>query len=148
MVSPYLWLLLGILLVVGELLIGGFVLLAVAVGCVVAAAAATVLGWPGQLVAASVGTALALVFARPLSNRLGFRGRTPTRTNVDALPGKTGVILEAITPDRGYGRVAVGGDDWRARGDLSETLEKGTRVLVVGVDGATLVVVREPELRS
>lgn len=60
-----------------------------------------------------------------------------SKTNVDAIAGRTGVVIEDIST-RAYGRVRVGAEDWRARS--SEDIQKGEDVVVVGVDGVTLVV--------
>ncbi len=64
------------------------------------------------------------------------------RTNVDALIGATGLVVEAIgdrTVD-GAGRVKIGGESWRAvTGDRSP-IECGREVTVLAVRGCTVVV--------
>jgi membrane protein implicated in regulation of membrane protease activity len=144
---PLAWILAAVLLAIAELLTGTLFLLAVAAGCLVAAICALAFPVTGQIVGLSVGTGLAFVLARPLLTRFGYLTDRTIRTNVEALTGQTGNVVQEIGIGRSYGRVLVGGDDWRARNDSEETIESGARVIVVGVEGATLLVVRDPDLR-
>jgi len=48
-----------------------------------------------------------------------------------------------IDPATGKGRVLVEGEDWRAASLMDAALERGTRVMVVRVEGATLYVDKE-----
>ena len=64
---------------------------------------------------------------------------------MDALAGKTGVVTERIAPGVRPGRVLVEGENWRGASVDGVVLEPGTRVMVVQVDGTTLMVEREPE---
>ena len=56
-------------------------------------------------------------------------------TNVDALIGKTAVVLANIEPNH-FGLVKVGGEEWRARAD--EEILAGEVVKVTGLQGVTL----------
>ncbi len=70
-----------------------------------------------------------------------------TRTNIDTIIGKTGVVEEDIEPEKG-GTVRVGYERWRARS--GETLKAGEEITVTGVSGVTLdvkKVSREGKLR-
>jgi membrane protein implicated in regulation of membrane protease activity len=140
----YLWVLVAIGLAVGEIFTGTVFLLAFAVGCV--AAAITSLAFPValQIAALTIGTAVAFFFARPLLERIAHGSGADARTNVDALPGQVGRVLETIDPATGRGRAQIGGDDWRARSASHERIETGSRVVVVEVEGNTLLVIREP----
>ena len=60
-----------------------------------------------------------------------------SKTNIDAIVGRTGVVLQSIAKN-GDGRVKVGNEDWKAR--ATEEIEKGDEIVVTGVSGATLVV--------
>jgi len=61
------------------------------------------------------------------------------QTNIDALSGMVGVVVQAITPQK-KGLVKVGGELWRASAHKKEVLEKGCWVKVLGVQGNSLVV--------
>ena len=60
-----------------------------------------------------------------------------TRTNIDAIIGRTGIVLQNIT-NNNDGRVRVGNERWRARAE--EDIKQGEEIVVTSVDGATLVV--------
>ena len=89
---------------------------------------------------------LSMVGIRPaLARRFRLGVGSGVRTNVDALAGKTGVVTERIAPGVRPGRVLVEGENWRGASVDGVVLEPGTRVMVVQVDGTTLMVEREPE---
>ena len=87
---------------------------------------------------------LAYIFLgrRQLRNRLRKPG---IPSNVDALIGKTAVVVEAIEPQR-PGRVKYEGEEWRAQTDAPATgpIEPGRNVRIVRVDGVTTFVVALP----
>jgi membrane protein implicated in regulation of membrane protease activity len=59
---------------------------------------------------------------------------------LDAVIGQEGVVTEAINFVKGTGKVKIGGETWRAKsaGDIAED----TRVLAVKFEGSTLNVIR------
>ncbi|MBE0431690.1 MAG: NfeD family protein [Dehalococcoidia bacterium] len=60
-----------------------------------------------------------------------------SRTNIDAIMGRTGIVLRSISRNAD-GRVKVGSEDWKAR--ATEDIEEGTEIVVTDVTGATLIV--------
>ncbi|MFC2018746.1 NfeD family protein [Chloroflexota bacterium] len=60
-----------------------------------------------------------------------------SRTNIDAIVGRTGVVQQSIGKNLD-GRVKVGSEDWKAR--ATEEIEKGDEIVVTGVSGVTLIV--------
>ena len=60
-------------------------------------------------------------------------------TNIDALVGKTGVVISTIGPMY-VGQVKVGGEVWRAKPDGEIFLEKDAIVYILRVEGNTVVV--------
>ncbi len=60
-----------------------------------------------------------------------------SKTNIDAIVGKTGIVLQGIARNVD-GRVKVGNEDWKAR--AAEDIEKGDEIVVTGVSGVTLIV--------
>jgi membrane-bound serine protease (ClpP class) len=67
--------------------------------------------------------------------------RKPT-TGIEGLTGETGDVIETLKPD---GLVRVNGEFWKAE-SLSGTIEKGTRIRVVKINGLKLLV--EPSTTS
>lgn len=57
------------------------------------------------------------------------------KTNIDAIIGKKGIVLQSIAANSD-GRVKVGNEEWKAR--ASETIDKGTEIVVTGINGVTL----------
>ncbi len=60
-----------------------------------------------------------------------------TKTNIDAIIGKRGIVLESIVRNID-GRVKLGNERWRARAE--EDIEKGDEIVVTSVSGVTLLV--------
>lgn len=63
----------------------------------------------------------------------------PRKTNVDALVGQKGVVLQEVAPLT-YGRVKVGGEDWAAVPAGEFKIPVGAVVIVKGYQGVKLVV--------
>ena len=63
-----------------------------------------------------------------------------TRTNVDAVVGSTGRVVETIHNDLTQGRVKLGGMEWSARSSSGEILEEGTLIKVDRVEGVKVFV--------
>lgn len=142
----HLWMVGGIVLLVVEMFTPGFVAAAVAVGCLAAVLPAFVgagLSW--QLAALGAGTLVAFVGARPFL-RKHLAPVDGYVSNVDALVGRDGTVVEAGQGPATAGRVLVSGEDWRAVSATGETLVAGQQVTVVGVDGNKLVVVANDAL--
>lgn len=64
------------------------------------------------------------------------------KTNVDAVAGSTGIVMEAIDNIRSQGRVKLGGMEWSARSTENTTIEEGTLVKVDRVEGVKVFVTR------
>lgn len=65
-----------------------------------------------------------------------------TRTNIDAIIGKPGIVLKSISRNTD-GRVRVGNEQWRARAD--EAINEDEEIVVTGVSGVTLIVRKSEE---
>lgn len=140
--SSWIWLVfvvLGLLLILLELIIGvetGFDL--------VFLGSAFILGglvtWPAHswiltLVVISVICAAYIFIGRRYVHR--WTAVRKSKTNVDAIVGRTGIVLQSISRNLD-GRVKVGNEDWKAR--ATEDIEEGIEIVVTGVSGATLIV--------
>ncbi|MEU1040829.1 NfeD family protein [Streptomyces sp. NPDC005551] len=110
-----------------------------AVGAVAAAGAAGLGGDVVLQVLVFVAVSVALIaVVRPIAAR--HRAQRPQlATGVDALRGKTAVVLERV--DGSGGRIKLAGDIWSARSlDAGQTYEAGEQVDVVDIEGATAIV--------
>jgi membrane protein implicated in regulation of membrane protease activity len=133
------WILLAVLLAVGEVLTLTFFLGAIAVAALIAGLLALAgVGVVVQLlvfIAASAGSVLVL---RPLA-RSHLRTPAALRTGTAALVGARAVVVDRV--DAEGGQVKIGGEVWSARAFFEEqVIEPGRRVEVAKIDGATALV--------
>ena len=90
-----------------------------------------------QVVVFIVVAVVLLYLTKPLKTKLKI-GKE--KTNVEAVVGKTGFVMETISP-AAFGQVKVGGMMWTGRAaDMNEVIEAGTEITVVGVEGVKLIV--------
>lgn len=135
------WVVLAVLLCIGEVFTPGFYLLPFGLGCLTSAAVSIMGGGlDGQIAGFIIGTLLTFFGIRPALVRWAYGSSAQVKTNVDALPHQTGQVTETIDPKTGTGRVTVCGDDWKAVADQDEVIEAGERVEVVKVTGVRLTV--------
>jgi membrane protein implicated in regulation of membrane protease activity len=141
MPGPVLWLIAAAVFGIGEMLTTSFFLAPFAVGAGVAAGV-DVLG-AGALaswIAFVLVSLLTLAILRPIA-RAHMRTPPQIRTGTAALIGKHAIVLERIENMEGVGCVKIDGEVWTARAlDDDEVIERGTRVLVVDIKGATALV--------
>ncbi len=136
------WLIVAGALAAGEAMSGTFILLMVSGGAVAAAITATFAPAVIQVIVGVLGTLALLWLVRPIAVRHTNPGPAAI-TGTDALVGRDAVVLSAVSQDGG--RVRLNGSEWSARAqDPKQDLPAGTRVTVVGIDGATAVVWQDP----
>lgn len=83
-------------------------------------------------------SAVLLFFTRPLVKRKF--NKNITKTNVESMVGKVGVVIEEIDPLNFSGQVKIDGNVWSAKTSNSEKIEKDERVEVLEVSGVKVVV--------
>ena len=83
-------------------------------------------------------SAVALALLRPIAKKY-FTPRI-TRTNVDALTGKTCLCVTAIDNLAGSGQVRIGDVEWSARSTTGEAIPEGTEVKIDRVEGVKVYV--------
>lgn len=67
-----------------------------------------------------------------------------TDTNIYALKGLRVQVIKRITAQE-PGEVKIRGELWMARTELDETIEMGEWVIIIGVSGASVIVVRDKQ---
>lgn len=138
--SDLIWLVLGALLIITEMVTPSFFLIWFGLGALVAAGAAYLgavapVQWVAFL-AASAGLVLcSRKFARQVSSP------ESSKHNMDEYVGETAVVLQRIDPVANSGMIRVKKEEWRA--DATEVIEEGVSVEVVGSEGAHLKVKRK-----
>ena len=94
--------------------------------------------WLQILVFVAVGLAL-VIATRPLCRKL--MKSSSTRTNADALIGKTCIVTEEIRNIDEVGEVKIGGLCWSARAaDADRVIAVGEQVVVMEIQGVKLIV--------
>lgn len=135
----WLWTGLAVVMAIGEMFTAGFFLLPFSIG----AACAAVLAWvgvgilPQWLIFFGV-SAIALAYLRRYITRQD-EGEQP-RVGANRWIGSTGVVLEEIDPDTASGMVRVENEEWRAVSEHGSIIPAGSRIHVLSVRGARLVV--------
>ena len=133
------WILLAVVLTVGEIFSLSLFLAPFAAGALLGAVVE--LAGAGSAVALIVfvsSSLLLLGFVRPIARR---HMRTPAqlRTGTAALVGRTALVMETVNADGGA--VKLEGEVWTARPYVpDEVIQSGCRVHVVEIQGATALV--------
>ena len=136
------WIAAGVILLAVELHNVAFYAVFAAVGCF--AAAVVGLAAPDaiflQIVAAVVVTAAGVLLVRPRLARPTGQGGHRGRGIHGGFVGDEVVTLDVVGgPDR-VGHVELAGERWRAVSGSDDLLPVGTRVVITGVEGTTLIV--------
>ena len=90
-----------------------------------------------QLAVFLIVSAAAIWFTRPLVKRHNAKRAA---TNADRVLGQTGLTVSCIDNLEATGLVHVDGKDWSARSASGETVEAGTEVTVLRIEGVKLIV--------
>lgn len=148
------WLVLALVFIIIELLTLEFTFLMLAAGALIGGLGVNLLGGPWwlQIGVAAALSAVLLFTIRPLLLRLLHRDEPDSRTNVDALYGMGGRVVQTFVDGDGSVRLD-NGETWTARlAPSSPTApDVGMRVTVLSVRGATVEVTAAaslPEERS
>jgi integral membrane protein len=94
-----------------------------------------------QIVAFAVLSVVSIFFVRPVMIRFLHKEHNERLSNVDALIGRVGVVIEDIKGESN-GYVKIDGDEWRAVSYDSRDILNGERVRVVKMDSLVLTVER------
>ena len=137
-----LWVIISIVCLILELSSGDFFILCFAIG---AAVSAIVAGCGAnltvQIITFAVVSALSLLLVRPALIKKLHKPHRERLSNAEAMIGQQGRVSETIEAG-GYGRVAIDGDDWKAKSVDGSAIDKDTRVRVVKME--SIIVTVEP----
>ena len=136
------WIIISIVCLILELSSGDFFILCFAIGAAVSAIIAgcgASLTW--QIIFFAVVSALSLLLVRPALLKKLHKPHKERLSNAEAMIGQEGRVSETIEAG-GYGRVAIDGDDWKARSADGSAISKDTRVRVTKMD--SIIVTVEP----
>ena len=135
------WAVIAVLGLILELTSGDFFIMCFAIGACGSAIVSPFTNIYIQLVVFVVVTALSIFQIRPFALRYLHKADEERVRNGDALIGQIGQVSETIKAN-GYGRVAIGGDDWKAVTSEVADIPVGTRVRVVSRESIIITVER------
>ncbi|GAB1815832.1 NfeD family protein [Mycobacterium sp. MUNTM1] len=142
MPAALLWLIFALVLAGAEALTGHLFLVMLGGGALAASLTSWLTdfpAWANGAVFLVVSVLLLVVVRPPLKRRLTPAGMP--RLGIEALQGKTALVLERVARDEG--QVKLDGQVWTARPlNDGEVYEPGEPVTVMQIDGATAVVFR------
>ena len=136
------WVIISIVCLILELSSGDFFILCFAIGAAVAAIIAgcgASLTW--QIIIFAIVSALSLLLVRPALIKKLHKPHRERLSNAEAMVGQEGRVSQDIVAE-GFGRVAIDGDDWKARSADGTAIAQGARVRVVKMD--SIIVTVEP----
>ena len=90
-----------------------------------------------QIIIFVLGSLLTLVLTRPLASKM-LHGQI-TKTNVDRLIGKKGVVTKSLTAYE-MGEVKLLNGTWRALSKTKDEITEGSQVKVLAIEGNHLIV--------
>ncbi len=134
-----LWMILGAILLIGEMLTVGFFLLWFSVGAFLAGAIALLgLSRFWQLLVFVVVSGVLFAISRKFAEKV--TSSQPLGIGANRILGKEGIVLEEINNSQNTGKVRIDQDEWRADSDDGSIIPPGKRVKIIRVKGAHLVV--------
>ena len=128
------WAILGVILCILEIFTAGFYLMAIGIGCFLAALVALVFGINSQIIVFVIGSIAAFF----LSKKVIYSKKAAEKFGTEHLVGQTGQAVGEITVDQGH--VKVGGEMWPARVDGDEVIADTTHVEIYAFEGNRLKV--------
>lgn len=133
----FIWLIIAILLMIGEIYTPGFFLFCISIGAL--SAAATALVTKSIMIQISIFVVIIIIsvlMIRPVLNKFFVKDK---KTNSQRMIGMNVVVEEEITKEN-KGRVKINGESWFA--SANETISKGEKVIIDSIDGLTVKVHR------
>ena len=133
------WLIISLFFIIIEAATVGITSAWFAIGalCAMGAAMLELELWLQITIFAVVSVAL-LLCLRPLVRKYFTPKLTPT--NVDAVIGAEGIVIEAVDSLLGTGRVKLGGMEWSARSTNGENIPTGTLIKVDKIEGVKVFI--------
>ncbi|MBR6264825.1 MAG: NfeD family protein [Prevotella sp.] len=134
------WILVSVVCLMLELGSGDLFILCFAIGGLGASLTAAIgMGIIPQLIAMALCSLLSIYFIRPVALRYLHRNDENRVSNADAIIGRIGKVSQAIE-EKGFGRVSIDGDDWKALSADGSKIEVGAQVKVIGRDSIIITV--------
>ena len=92
-----------------------------------------------QAVIFVISSVILLLLTKPLVNKFTKKDKK-IETNAYSIIGKKGIVVQDINPTFGVGQIKIAGEVWSAKTSDETTIEKGTEIKVIQIDGVKAVV--------
>ncbi|MDR2607056.1 MAG: NfeD family protein [Treponema sp.] len=136
--GPWFWLAVAVILALIEIFTVGLTTIWFAISAVVLIFVSMApVPLIAQLIIFVALAALLLVFTRPIAIKKLKVGRE--KTNIDALIGKTALVVKKITEFE-KGEVKIAGQIWSAHGEDNQEINEGSKCTVVRIEGVQAIV--------
>lgn len=86
-----------------------------------------------------VSSVILLLLTKPLVEKFTKKDKK-IETNAYSIIGKKGIVVQDINPTFGVGQIKISGEVWSAKTVDETTIEKGTEIKVIQIDGVKAVV--------
>lgn len=93
-----------------------------------------------QMVVFITTSTLLIIFTKPVVKKFFIKDEDTITTNVYSIIGKKAIVTKEINPTLGVGQIKVEGQDWSAKCNSDEIIEKGIEVEILDINGVKAVV--------
>lgn len=136
------WIIIGIILLIVEATTVNFVSIFFAIGCFVASVVSLVIPSIGtQIIIMCLFSGIGVVFGRKVLQRYFEVNKEIKPSTINALIGKTGIVVKEITKDE-MGLVKIEGETWSAISKDLNYIPKDANINIINIDGVKLIVER------
>lgn len=137
----HVWVIAGVVLWIIEIFTPGFIMGIFGTACFfIAVLAYLKFSFSVQLAFFAIITVILFFSLRPALLKYFYRRDESVKTNVEAMIGKEGIVMEIVDPMTGAAEVKIGGEIWRALPISGKSLEKGQKVIIRAVEGSKVIV--------
>lgn len=135
----YIWLIAAGIFFIGEIITVGFLIFWLGIGSLLAMLVSLITDSVLiQIATFVISSTILILFTKPLAKRITKSDNVVT--NSFSLINKTGIVLSEINNLESMGQVKVNGEIWSAKSEDNSTIEEGTRIKVLKIDGVKLIV--------
>lgn len=137
-----LWVVIAVMGMIIELFTVSFFVICFSVGAFFALLSSLFFGIYVQIIVFVLFSGLSIFMVRPFMLKFVHTNHDNRKSNADAILGQTGVVSQTVKA-QGYGRVLLGGDDWKAKSQNGEEIEAGENVIVTGRNSVIIEVIKK-----
>ena len=134
------WLIISGICIIVEIMTVGFLIFWFAIGALIAMITSFLTSSILiQTIIFLISSTILLFFTRPLAKKI-TQSTESVNTNAYSIIGKRGIVLKDINPIYGSGQVKIGTEIWSAKSFSGNTINSGSEIEVVEIDGVKAVV--------